>query len=261
MNKFIAKFNSYIFKVTQHFNLRDSDVFIASYPRSGNTWLRYLIADAILQLNNYETDTILPINVDKIIPDLHVHDLKKHKVIFNMPHRLIKTHQNYSKIKNHKTICLFRSPADVLCSYFHFHRRYKHLYGKTLLGIDRFCVGYIDDWSKHIKSYINGYKKGKILFVSYEELHSDTLNTLKKFFQFYGLDVDDEIILKSISNHEFSKKRKNEKISTSHKNEYFFRKGKISSSSAELNPETIALINKKSQEFYQEAISIEESEA
>ena len=44
---------------------RPSDVLLASVPRSGNTWMRLLLSDAILQSQGHPTDT-----GGNIIPDI-----------------------------------------------------------------------------------------------------------------------------------------------------------------------------------------------
>ena len=257
MLNLISKLNLYKIKVKNRFYIKDSDIFIASYPRSGNTWLRLLLADIILQLNNFKTDTVLPIHQDKIIPDMHVHDLSKFEIQFDLLARLIKTHSLFGKIKGHKVIFLFRNPADTLCSYFHFHRRYINLLPKTRDGIDKFCIEYTNDWLNHINSYINNHVKDKMLFISYENLHSNTLNTLKKVAYFSKLDASKMMIVKSISNQEFSKRKKNETIKENNNNEYFFRRGEVSSSKKELKPETISFIKNKTEDIYRKALLLE----
>ena len=43
--------------------------FVSSFPRSGNTWIRYLLADVFLQRHGVATATELPVHPDRIVPD------------------------------------------------------------------------------------------------------------------------------------------------------------------------------------------------
>ena len=37
--------------------LKETHIFLASYPRSGNTWMRLLLSDALLQMQGFQTAT------------------------------------------------------------------------------------------------------------------------------------------------------------------------------------------------------------
>ncbi len=45
--------------------------FVTSYPRSGNTWMRYLLSDVFLQIHGIDTDTKLAVHPDEIIADFY----------------------------------------------------------------------------------------------------------------------------------------------------------------------------------------------
>ena len=47
--------------------------FVSSFPRSGNTWMRFLLADVLLQNHGMATSTELPVHPDKIVPDFYCH--------------------------------------------------------------------------------------------------------------------------------------------------------------------------------------------
>src|SRR5437660_11094932 len=44
------------------------DVFLTSYPRSGNTWTRFLVGNLV-----YRNDPMTFLNLEKRIPDMYVH--------------------------------------------------------------------------------------------------------------------------------------------------------------------------------------------
>src|ERR1035438_4061948 len=91
------------------------DVFILSFPKSGNTWTRFLIANLIYP----ETPADFS-NINRLIPDpeaMSKRDLAK------MPRpRIIKSHQ-YFDPRYPRIIFIVRDPRDVLLSTYHFQRK------------------------------------------------------------------------------------------------------------------------------------------
>lgn len=239
---------------------KETDVFIASYPRSGNTWLRLLMSDVILQLNDFDTDTELPIGPDFIIPDIHSNNIKALDSRLKTPYRLLKTHGMHSHIKG-KLIYLFRNPSDSLVSYYHFHLRYDKLKSKASDGIDIFCRRRMHWWCCHLNFDIQlksiNTTVNNILFVSYEMLHSqpvDTLNTIMNFY--YGCEVDKDLCYKAVNNHLFQKHQSRENLDGF--NKPFFRKGKVGDSKKELTEETLSLIEKETIGYYDRAKKLAE---
>jgi hypothetical protein len=241
--------------------LKGNDIVIASYPRSGNTWLRLLLSDVILQSHGFETDTLLPIHSDNVIPNIHDKNLHLIDPRLNLPFRLVKTHQKYSEIPQ-KTILLFRYPADALCSYYYFHRRYEHLKKYVEAGIDKFCLENTGEWCKHMASYIVAKHKftDKILFVSYELLHYQAEKMLKGIADFLNIGVNKQMLQKAIKHHTFQKHHQQEKVTGeigTKYNEHFFRKGLVGSHKEELKQETINYISAKTTFLYKQAIDFQ----
>jgi FkbM family methyltransferase len=241
--------------------LNDKDIVIASYPRSGNTWIRLLLSDVILQLHGLETNTFLPIHFDHVIPNIHAKNLHLIDSRIKLPFRLIKTHQKYSEIPQ-KTILLFRHPADALCSYYHFHRRYEHLKKYVNAGIDKFCLENVGEWCDHIVSYIDAKNvfSDKIFFVSYELLHYQAEKALIEIADFLGLKITKQMVQKAIKHHTFQKHNQQEKLSGeigTKYNEHFFRKGLIGTHKEELKQETIRSISSRTDILYKQAIDFQ----
>ncbi|MFZ3138515.1 MAG: TylF/MycF/NovP-related O-methyltransferase [Thermodesulfovibrionales bacterium] len=239
--------------------LKPSDVWIVSYPRSGNTWIRLLISDIILQLHGFDTGTELPIHADDIIPDIQQKNIDDIDTRVKLPFRLIKTHWTREKVRG-KVIYIFRKPAEALCSYYYFHLRYPHLKNKVSSGIDIFVTQNIDEWCRHIKSYIKAYESGEdILFISYEYMHEDPVLVLKSVSNFIGISADETQYKKAIKNHTFDKHHNNEQLGD-HLFEYFFRKGKVDSAKNELKLDTIKHIEERALHLYDCARQIEKSQ-
>jgi len=90
----------------------DDDVFIVSYPKSGNTWTRFLIANLI-----YPEKAPDFRNINELIPDPEALS-KRHLAKLARP-RIVKTHQ-YFHPRYRKIIFIVRDPRDVAVSLYHF---------------------------------------------------------------------------------------------------------------------------------------------
>jgi tetratricopeptide (TPR) repeat protein len=239
---------------------KKTDIFVDSYPRSGNTWMRLLISDMILQLHGLNTTT-----GGNIIPDCYKVDVQtwdqEHEL--KIPIRFIKTHEPYTTSYN-KVIYLFRHPGDCLSSYYYYSLRYEHC---RHLEINSFCLERIDEWCNHVQSYIEAKAEHheNILFISYEILHNYPNQVLKLIMNLLGFSSTQSICEKAVKNQSFKKlqnlaqQENPEKMGFFEDEGYknFFRKGKVNSYLEELSLETIKLINEKALPIYKKAKSLE----
>lgn len=102
-------------------NLRvyPDDTFLVSYPRSGNTWTRFLVANFV-----FPNENVSFLNIEKLIPDT---SSQSNRALKRTPRpRIIKTHQ-YFDHRYPKTIYIVRDPRDVALSYYDFQRKYMQI--------------------------------------------------------------------------------------------------------------------------------------
>jgi len=228
--------------------LRENDILIASFPRSGNSWTRNLLTDIIFQVHNIETDTNSFDDVEKVIPDIYLGQLDNIDSRLQLPFRLIKTHEKFNPLVQ-KTVYVFRKASDALCSYYHFCVNFEGLDPKK--RNDDFCLEKCDDWARHIDSYLRGYNKSKanICFISYEWLHQDTVSALMTMADFLGLSVSRQMCARAVENQKFQKHRSQSKT--------FYRRGIVGSSAEELRESTVRQIQTKSESIYDQSISLQ----
>jgi len=202
--------------------------FVSSFPRSGNTWVRYLLADVILQGQGIETSTELPVQHNKIVPDIYCNWISPRNETAPDPGLFVKTHQVFDELEeglwgaprargsgggagagmfhNCKFIYLYRSPDDALVSLYHYFARQKHLKAKTACGIDAFCLGRLGDWENNISSYLRAADEGAaVLFVPYELLLQYPVEILSNLLHWLGLRHDPLEVQRAVSNMEFNK--------------------------------------------------------
>ena len=248
--------------------IQANDIFLASYPRSGNTWIRLLMSDLILQTQGYETST-----GGNIIPDIYKDNINiwfSDSRINNLPFRIVKTHETY-ETEYEKIIYVVRNPADAICSYYHYTKEYctkeNSDDNECINDIDDFCLSHLSQWYWHTQTYIKlkERKAKKIQFVSYESLKNNTVKSLQSIATFCGLQVEQELCQKAVDNQEFKKlqdmaKQTSEiKLGFKEDNGYdkFFRQGEVNTSSQELSTETMRLIEEKTMDLYAKAKSFE----
>jgi hypothetical protein len=229
-----------ITKVNPYRKLPANTYVLASYPRSGNTWMRWLLTDLVLQSKGYDTSTELNVNIDEVIPDINNSVPKPEileKYFKNHATPVVKSHDIYDKHKK-KSIYLFRHAPDSLVSYYHFHLRFDSM-KKSLNGMDvnDFCMAHLNEWQAHVMSYYKAAKQydKQVFPFSYEMMHEKPLKVLRIVTALLSINVTDENISTALKNHQFQNhKKREEKISTS-KNGKAFRKGKVGSGREELD--------------------------
>lgn len=222
------------------------DTFIVGFPKSGNTWLAFLIGNTNLLLNK------LPIQVtwwnlnDYVTTIDPVYELPEAKL--PLPGgRFIATHSEYH-IHYRKVVYLVRDPRDVLASYF--DMALKH--GWVNDSMDQFLqhpeFG-AQAWKRHVEGWLNRKGLLKIHFIRYEDMQTNLRGTLDRLYRFFGLNVDPEIFKVAIERSSFENMSKAEKEykqwSFEPKSFTHVRHGKANSFHQELTVEQVAYIEQE----------------
>ena len=185
MKRLFAKFSSR--SKACSWRIYPDDVFLVSYPRSGNTWVRYLLAN----VKNPHCDWNYT-NIDQIIPDMY----RVGKEMDNYPKpRIIKSHEAYRK-DYRRVIYIYRDGRDVAVSYFHFYQTIHSYTGSFADFLHEFISGAVEfeSWQNHISSWMFRKHSVSFLAVRYEDLCSGTFTVLKSILQFLGINASDHII-------------------------------------------------------------------
>ena len=249
-------------------------IWIASYPKSGNTWVRSFLSD---YLNKSKTDFNFGI-LKKInrFPRKELYDNLKinynnfSEIVsnwINMQSYLnmkdetvyLKTHNAMCTINGHPftnknntrgIIYLVRDPRDVILSYsVHLNKNIKDTFqimtDKFAKGVFKYDGKYIADtilgsWSENYKSWKNFNLKNKII-IKYEDLISNPNKYFSKIVTYLnevdGIEINEQMINKSIENTNFKNLQNLEKKFGFSEKEYgvFFRKGKSGNWKKELD--------------------------
>lgn len=192
-------------------------VWLASYPKSGNTWLRSLIATYFYSKNNLFDFDLLK-NIDQFPSTSH---FEKYEDLFIKPEstakfwlteqnrinqdkkiRFFKTHNALCKINDNSftdisnTLCaihIVRDPRNIVSSLAHHYQIKKEEAfefmkdnKKALIEKkDNRFLGFVPlfSWIFHEKSW-SECKKFPVLTIRYEDLQDETFQTFKKVYEF-----------------------------------------------------------------------------
>jgi hypothetical protein len=224
-----------IYPTTYH---EENDVFIASYPKSGVTWLRHLTASLVYGMDSSKVSDIL---VNTVFPDLHAY---KYYLRTGFP-VVFKTH-DLPRPEMKRVIHLVRDGRDVMVSYYAMLKNQGYE-----ITLDKMIKGEVElfpcDWSSHCSEWLRNPYKSNICRISYEDLKLSPVKTLQKYCCFVGIDADEAKITAAISQSEFIKMQIKEKDQGwGHNNlrtGLFVRKGQIGSYRNEMSEELIKEFN------------------
>jgi len=171
--------------------LRDSDVMLASFPKSGNTWMRFLLSNIIARHTN-TVDSIDFYSIQNIIPDIH-------RVVLSARHRyepfprIVKTHHP-RRPEYRQVIYLARNPEKVMLSYYVLLRTVGKIPEMPLSRFIRSERYGLPVWIRHALGYIDSAD----LLISYDSLQENpvaALQTVADYFgRFHGIPISSEDI-------------------------------------------------------------------
>ena len=216
-------------------------IWIASYPKSGNTYLRSFLAsyyysdDGKFEFDQLEKIRQFPnLNFSKIkmqTPlDASRNWIINQKAFFNKENfHLVKTHNCLYPYKGNEftsrnetlgAIYIVRDPRNVVTSLTHhyslnYDEAFKQMTDSesSLLQksheLDHSNFTYLNSWSNHYKSWKNN-SMFEVLFIKYEDLQKEKENTFEKIILFINrltnkdLKIDQTKFLNSIKSTNFS---------------------------------------------------------
>jgi len=227
----------------------DEDIFIAGFPKSGNTWMQNLVSSILLESTSQR---ITPRLVNELVPDIH---FKKYYKRF-FPVMFFKTH-DLPKPRYKKVIHLVRDGRDAMVSYFKMGINQNKNFPYSLKDMVVEGKGvYPAKWHIHTREWAHNPYKAKIITLQYEELLRNPLMELKKVCDFANIVVSDEFLLKVINGNSIEKLRSkvslfgtdNESVFKNKPVSSFFRKGEIGNYKKEMDEELITFFNKEARE-------------
>jgi hypothetical protein len=191
------------------FQVFPDDIFILSFPKSGNTWTRFLIANFV-----YPDTPADFSNINRLTPNP---DGTTKRELARMPRpRIIKSHQ-YFHPEYQRVIYIVRDPRDVAVSQFHFQRKRKVIDDQYPIQtfVTRFVAGETcpyGSWGENVASWLaTRYNRPGFLLLRYEDMLADTARELRKVAAFLAIPPDPSRIENAVKRSSAEEMRKLEK--------------------------------------------------
>lgn len=175
--------------VWRHRHLRRSDAYLTHYPKSGSTWLRFLLVNLArpdLDVDFEDVRALLP----------YVGSVKG-AIVFPFGGRLVHSHEPLVPRVGDvaRVIALVRDPRDVCASYFAHALRHGWPQEAFNTFFEAFLVGEIDNhgsWQEHVRRLVAWQDRPNMTVLRYEDLRSDTAKTLAEIAGQLGLPTTTE---------------------------------------------------------------------
>lgn len=184
----------------------DDDLLLVSYPKSGNTWMRYLIGNLIHAEASFA-------NLEDLIPDIY-HNRNGRLLGLPRP-RVMKSHEPYDP-RYRRVVYIVRDPRSVFLSYYKFALKYRTVAAETTM--EAFSPWFLDDriygpWDEHVNSWTKTLAPERIVVVRYEDLLDDAGAQLRRIAAAFGLDEggSDARIEAAVERSSFDNMRKDER--------------------------------------------------
>ena len=225
-------------------------VWLSSYPKSGNTWLRIIISNLLgekeLDINDLEAMPIASSRfifeyycgfnstnithdeadpIRPVINDLFAGDCEE--ITFRKNHDAFQYLENGQALHGnpdfYKTIYIIRNPLSIVASLANHNRvsmdkaieqmnREDYSLSKTTRKHPGQLRQKLFSWRSHVKSWTENNEL-EVHIIRYEDIFHQPLKTLKKVFTFAGLNHTDEKIMDAYDKSNFSEIKQKEKQS------------------------------------------------
>ncbi|WP_299226466.1 sulfotransferase domain-containing protein [uncultured Psychroserpens sp.] len=164
--------------------VKDTDVFVVGFPKSGNTLMQHIMAHLVYGFNAEASRSM----INLVVPDIYAnsHYFRFNDRCFFKSHELPRP--NYKKV-----IYIIRDGSEALLSY---HRMMENM-GKPVPLKDLFTGKekiLNTTWANHIKAWESNPYQADILWVNYEDLKSNKLQEIERICKFLELSrTQDEL--------------------------------------------------------------------
>ncbi|KAI4178553.1 MAG: hypothetical protein LQ346_007408 [Caloplaca aetnensis] len=237
------------YHLSRTLHTKPTDVCFVSYPKSGSTWLSYILVLLTSPGTNLDSHS----RGDTLRNSLHwvesswTYPRSREDLDMAPDPRVFKSHMPYSMALGGdpaaqacRYVYIARNPKDVCVSYYRFES------GKSWSGffkpswelwLDMFCRGEVQrgDWFEHVLGWWRASReqggKGNILFLTFEDLKRDTAGQIRRIAEFLRVDVTQEKLDEVVRKIGFGEMQKTAFSGLKDVKEFneFFRKGEIGS--------------------------------
>lgn len=161
-------------RASLQFEPRPDDVYVATYPRSGTTWMQFLVY-LLLSSRRLDFDHLSQVSPwferSLALGTRSTEDFRR----MASP-RIFKSHLRPEWVpRPGRVIYVEREGPDVLVSYYHFYRSHLRFEGTFDEFFERFMTGALQyrSWFDHVAAWQAAAETRSVLWVRYEDLRRD----------------------------------------------------------------------------------------
>lgn len=184
-------------KIERDITVYPDDLFLTSYPRSGNTWMRFLVGNLV-----HVNQPVTFLNLERLLPDMYIHSDRDMR---NMTRpRVIKSHECFDP-RYKRIVYIVRDPRDVAVSnYFWELKKGSFPDGYPM---QEFVVRWIasefwprlGNWGDHVASWLSTRKNHSgFVLLHYEDLISEPHRELAKVARLLEIDPTPERLKRAV---------------------------------------------------------------
>ncbi|KAI4811744.1 hypothetical protein KUCAC02_014620 [Chaenocephalus aceratus] len=170
----------------QDLEIRDSDVFVVTYPKSGTSWMQQILL--LLEAKGDLAD------ISRLSSSSNADRMPW--IEMRVSHLLHQFMPSALSQKKGKVIYVTRNPKDILVSYFYFHKLAKML--ETPKDFDDFFEKFMRgdvfgcSWFEHVKTWYSHKDDMNMLFITYEEMIQDLPSAVQRIAVFLEKELNPE---------------------------------------------------------------------
>jgi hypothetical protein len=213
------------------------DIFIAGYPKSGNTWFQNLVSGLVFGVLSDKSPPRLSLD---LVPDVHETDLYYQR--YQTPTYFKTHHKPLPQYRN--VVYLLRDGRDVMVSYWHFLEAMERKKINFLHMVQSGQGLFPCKWHEHVAAWMANPHQARMIVIKYEDLLSEPVKQLERFCAFSGIEADPaflETISQGASFKQLQKREKNKGEGSENwpKDKLFHRRGVAGSFRDEMPEEVL----------------------
>ena len=231
-------------------SVRSADSFIVSYPRSGNTWVRFLVYRMLAPQEESSFRSL-----QGFVPDIY--KVPRRAIDAMDGGRILKSHEPFDP-RYPRVLYLVRDPRAVAVSYFYYQQRAGLLDPAQELQrfVDAFVRGAVDGfgtWQENVESWLSTRgTRDSFLLIRYEDLLARPHHHALRIAEFLRLSPSEEVVRQAVQDASFKSLLGVEKRALDSVNDpnadpdiTFMRKGSVDAWTQEMDPAVAALIERE----------------